>query len=182
MDFGFGRTITMLEEDNNMQTKLLINGQLVNGEGPAQPVLNPSLGAVLVEINEATKPRSTPPCVPPIMLSMLVANRAERPLAAAAETRRRHRSPRRRTGQTRIRQLRQTLQRCAQRRDSGDCRRVPFLRRRQPLHERFGRWRIPARPHLDDPSRSGRRDRLHRAVELPADDGRLENRPGAGRR
>jgi aminobutyraldehyde dehydrogenase len=65
----------------------------------------------------------------------------------------------------------------AERRDPGDCRRVPFLRRRQPLHERFGRRRIPARPHLDDPPRPGGRDRLHRAVELPADDGRLENRP-----
>ena len=34
-----------------MQTKLLINGQVVNGEGPAQPVLNPALGEVLVESN-----------------------------------------------------------------------------------------------------------------------------------
>ena len=38
-----------------MQTQLLINGQLVNGEGPAQPVFNPSLGRVLVEINEASE-------------------------------------------------------------------------------------------------------------------------------
>lgn len=38
-----------------MQTRLLINGQLVAGEGPAQPVLNPALGEVLVEINEATQ-------------------------------------------------------------------------------------------------------------------------------
>ena len=38
-----------------MQTRLLINGQLVNGEGPAQAVLNPSLGEVLVEINEASE-------------------------------------------------------------------------------------------------------------------------------
>lgn len=38
-----------------MQTKLLINGQLVAGEGPAQPVFNPALGRVLVEINEATE-------------------------------------------------------------------------------------------------------------------------------
>ena len=37
-----------------MQTKLLINGQLVAGEGPAHDVLNPSLGATLVSINEAT--------------------------------------------------------------------------------------------------------------------------------
>jgi aminobutyraldehyde dehydrogenase len=38
-----------------MQTKLLINGQLVVGDGPAQAVLNPALGNVLVEINEASE-------------------------------------------------------------------------------------------------------------------------------
>jgi aminobutyraldehyde dehydrogenase len=38
-----------------MQTKLLINGQLVVGDGPAQAVLNPALGSVLVEINEASE-------------------------------------------------------------------------------------------------------------------------------
>ncbi len=38
-----------------MQTKLLINGQLVDGEGPAQQVFNPALGRVLVEINEASE-------------------------------------------------------------------------------------------------------------------------------
>ena len=37
-----------------MQTKLLINGQLVAGEGASQAVLNPSLGSVLVNINEAS--------------------------------------------------------------------------------------------------------------------------------
>ena len=31
-----------------MQTKLLINGQLVAGEGAIQPILNPSLGTTLV--------------------------------------------------------------------------------------------------------------------------------------
>ncbi|CAN1599157.1 gamma-aminobutyraldehyde dehydrogenase [Pseudomonas sp. B21-028] len=38
-----------------MQTKLLINGRLVNGEGPGQAVFNPALGRVLVEINEASE-------------------------------------------------------------------------------------------------------------------------------
>src|SRR5471032_3303944 len=38
-----------------MQTKLLINGHLVAGEGPSQPVFNPALGRVLVEINEASE-------------------------------------------------------------------------------------------------------------------------------
>ena len=37
-----------------MQTKLLINGQLIAGEGAAQAVLNPSLGTTLVKINEAS--------------------------------------------------------------------------------------------------------------------------------
>ncbi len=37
-----------------MQTKLLINGQLVAGEGAAQDVFNPSLGSVLIAINEAS--------------------------------------------------------------------------------------------------------------------------------
>ncbi|UUY06453.1 gamma-aminobutyraldehyde dehydrogenase [Pseudomonas sp. J452] len=37
-----------------MQSKLLINGELVDGLGAAQPVLNPSLGTVLVQIPEAT--------------------------------------------------------------------------------------------------------------------------------
>ena len=38
---------------------------------------------------------------------------------------------------------------------------------------------IPARLHLDDPPRSDRRRRLDHAVELSADDGDLEDRPGA---
>ncbi|MBV6287192.1 gamma-aminobutyraldehyde dehydrogenase [Pseudomonas aegrilactucae] len=38
-----------------MQTRLLINGQLVTGEGPALSVLNPALGTVLVDINEASE-------------------------------------------------------------------------------------------------------------------------------
>ncbi len=37
-----------------MQTKLLINGQLVDGAGASQPVLNPALGAPLVHICEAS--------------------------------------------------------------------------------------------------------------------------------
>ncbi|WP_342246352.1 gamma-aminobutyraldehyde dehydrogenase [Pseudomonas sp. OTU5201] len=37
-----------------MQTKLLINGQLIAGDGPSLAVLNPSLGTALVEIPEAS--------------------------------------------------------------------------------------------------------------------------------
>ncbi|PWB30853.1 gamma-aminobutyraldehyde dehydrogenase [Pseudomonas sp. SDI] len=38
-----------------MHTRLLINGQLVAGEGASYAVLNPALGATLVEINEASE-------------------------------------------------------------------------------------------------------------------------------
>jgi len=38
-----------------MQTRLLINGQLVAGEGEPLAVLNPALGSVLVEVNEASE-------------------------------------------------------------------------------------------------------------------------------
>ncbi|MCQ4269468.1 gamma-aminobutyraldehyde dehydrogenase [Pseudomonas kuykendallii] len=38
-----------------MQTKLLINGQLIDGEGERLAVLNPSLGAPLVQIAEASE-------------------------------------------------------------------------------------------------------------------------------
>ncbi|MGE8502781.1 MAG: gamma-aminobutyraldehyde dehydrogenase [Pseudomonas sp.] len=37
-----------------MQTKLLINGQLVAGEGEVQTIFNPSLGSALMEIPEAS--------------------------------------------------------------------------------------------------------------------------------
>ena len=37
-----------------MQTKLLINGQLVAGLGPIQTVLDPALGSPIAEIPEAT--------------------------------------------------------------------------------------------------------------------------------
>lgn len=37
-----------------MQHKLLINGELVSGEGEKQPVYNPAMGDVLLEIAEAS--------------------------------------------------------------------------------------------------------------------------------
>ena len=69
-----------------------------------------------------------------------------------------------------------------ERRDSGDRRRVPLLRRRRAHDARRGRRRVPAGLHEHDPPRSGRRGRVHRAVELSADDGGLEAGAGARRR
>ena len=65
------------------------------------------------------------------------------------------------------------------RRDAGLRRQPPLLRRRG-AHARgqVGR-RVHARLHVDDPARAARDRRRDRAVELPADDGGLEDRPGA---
>jgi len=124
-----------------MQTKLLINGQLVQGEGPAQAVFNPALGRVLVEINEASEAQ---------------VDAAVRAADAAFEN----------WSQT-----------------APKDRSLLLLKFAGAIEAHRGeRRRILARPYLDDPPRSGRRDRVHRAVELPADDGRVENRPGPGRR
>ena len=50
------------------------------------------------------------------------------------------------------------------------------------MHGGQGRGRVPRGLHVDDPPRARRRRRPDRAVELPADDGRVEDRPGAGHR
>ncbi len=120
-----------------MQTKLLINGQLIDGEGPAQSVFNPALGRVLVEINEASEAQVDAAVraadaafdswsqTPPKERSLLLLKLAD---AIEALWRRTGRNWNRTTAANRHR-------RRVERRDPGDCRRVPLLRRRQPLHE-----------------------------------------------
>ena len=61
-------------------------------------------------------------------------------------------------------------------------RQPPLLRRRGPVPRRSRRRRVHGRLHVDAPARPARGRRVDRAVELPADDGDLEDRPGAGRR
>ena len=62
-------------------------------------------------------------------------------------------------------------------------RRLPaLLRRRCALPRRQGLGRVRRGLHLDRPPRGGRRRRPDRALELPADDGRMEDRAGARRR
>ena len=68
------------------------------------------------------------------------------------------------------------------RRDPGRRRQPALLRRRRAAPGGPRRRRVHGRPHVDDPPRADRRRRPDRAVELPADDGRLEDRPGAGGR
>ncbi len=45
----------MTLEESPMQTRMLINGQLVAGEGPAWTVLDPAKGTAVAQINEATE-------------------------------------------------------------------------------------------------------------------------------
>jgi hypothetical protein len=71
----------------------------------------------------------------------------------------------------------------ARRRDPGHRRLLPLLRRRGALHERHRSANEYLPGHTSMIRRDARRrGRLDRAVELPADDGRLEDRPGARRR
>ena len=81
-----------------MQTKLLINGKLVAGEGRSEDVLNPATGEVLVASAEASRgSRSTRGGAPPTSVRRLGAHRAEGPRRAAAEARRADRGRRRPT-------------------------------------------------------------------------------------
>jgi len=52
-----------------MQTKLLINGKLVAGEGRIEEVLNPATGKVLAKVPRRRARRSTPPSRQPTQRS-----------------------------------------------------------------------------------------------------------------
>ena len=94
----------------------------------------------------------------------------------AARARRPHRGARRRARRARVGQRGQAAGRGQGGRDRHDGRSPPVLRRRGAHARGQGERRVPRGLHLDDPARAGRRGRPDRAVELPADDGRLEDR------
>ena len=62
---------------------------------------------------------------------------------------------------------------------AGDGRQPALLRRRRAQPGGQGRGRVPRGLHVLGAPRGGRRRRPDRALELPADDGDLEDRPGA---
>ena len=100
-----------------------------------------------------------------------------RPAEAGRPARRQRRGARPRRG----RQRRQA----ARRRRRGDpalLRSPALLRRRRPGARGPRRRRVRRGLHVDDPSRAAGRGGPDHAVELPAEDGDLEDRAGAGRR
>ena len=117
----------------------------------------------------------------PRRLRRLVEHDARRALAGAAEDRRRARGARRRDRRARVPQRRQAAAGGQGRRDRRDGRQPALLRGRRAQPGGQGRGRVPRGLHVLDAPRGGRRDRPDRALELPAADGDLEDRAGAGR-
>jgi acyl-CoA reductase-like NAD-dependent aldehyde dehydrogenase len=162
-----------------MQTKLLINGQLVAGEGAGQAVLNPSRGVALLHMNEASHAQ---------------VDAAVNAAAAAFDN----------WSQLPVKERAMLLLRLADkieanaeelaRLESDNCGK-PFglaLNDEIPAIADVFRFFAGASRclqgsaageylHVYDPARPDWRGGLHRALELPVDDGRLEVGPGAGR-
>ena len=97
----------------------------------------------------------------------------------AAQARRHDRGARGRDRRARVGQRRQADRRLPRRRDPVHGRQPALLRRRGALPRGPRGGRVRERLHVDHPPRAGRRDRPDRALELPADDGGVEDRPGA---
>ncbi len=160
-----------------MCTALLIDGELVAGEGFVEPILNPATGEILTHIAEASTEQ--------VEAAILAAHRA---FAEWSRT----------TPQQRSNLLLDIANAVEKHADhlarleslncgkplhlARHCRRVPLLRRRRALPDRSAQRRILAGLHQHGPSRSDWRGRLDCAVELPDHDGRVENRPGPRRR
>ena len=107
---------------------------------------------------------------------------ARRALAGAAQARRRDRGARATRSPSSSRPTPASRCRRQGRRDPGDGRQPALLRGRRAQHGGQGGRRVPRGLHVVHPPRAGRRRRPDRAVELPADDGGVEDRPGARRR
>ncbi len=149
-----------------MQHKLLINGELVSGEGEKQPVYNPATGDVLLEIAEASAEQ--------VDAAVRAAD------AAFAEW-----------GQTTPKVRAECLLKLADVIEENGQVFAELESRNcgKPLHSAFND-EIPAivdvfrffASYFDDPSRSVGGRGFYRTVELSADDGRVETCSGAGGR
>ena len=161
-----------------------IDGEFVDPvDGQTEPILNPATGEVIAHAPLSTAEdvdRAVSAARARVPDGWSTTTPGER-AAGAAEARRRDRGARRRARRARVRQRRQADRRVPRRRDPVHGRQPALLRRRGAVPRGPRRRRVRQRLHLDHPPRADRRRRPDRAVELPADDGGLEDRPGARR-
>ena len=158
----------------------LVAGDLVDAvDGGVREVVNPATGDVIAEVPEGSAGRRRPRGrrrqggVP-----RLARHDARRARARDAQARRPARGARRGAVRARVRERRQADDGRA-RGDAGHGRQRALLRRRR-AHARGPRGRrVHGRLHEHGAARADRRRRPDRAVELPADDGDLEDRAGA---
>ena len=106
---------------------------------------------------------------------------AERAAAGPAQVRRRHRGPGRRVRPPRGREHRQAARADGVGGGSADGRPAALLRRRRARARGQVGGRVHGRAHLLDPPRADRRRRPGHPVELPDDDGDVEDCPGTRR-
>ncbi len=160
--------------------KNLVGGELVEStSGETMEVLNPATGETIAEV-----PRGTADDVERAVEAAKGAAPAwgARPpkerMELLLKPRRRDRRARGRAREARVPERRQA-DGDRGRRDAVLRRQPALLRRGRADARRQGRGRVRRGLHVDHPPRAARRRRRDRAVELPADDGRLEARPGA---
>ena len=163
------------------QHKNFVGGKWVDAvDGGTMEVLNPATGETIAEVPQRDpgrrRPRGGGGQGGAAGVARDDSGRARR---GAAQARRRARGATPTSSPSSSRRTSASRSSYAQGRDAGLGRQHPLLRRRRPrARGQVGR-RVHARLHLDAPPRAARDRRRDRAVELPADDGGLEDRPGA---
>ena len=159
-----------------------VGGKWVDAaEGGTAEIVNPSTGETISEVPNGTQADvdravEAAKTALPEWLETTPGERAEMMLEARGRARRQHGG----AGSARVPERRQAAARGAGR-DARFLGQHPLLRRRGAHARRSRSGRVHARVHVDDPPRAGRDRRPDLPVELPADDGRLEDRAGAGR-
>ena len=165
--------------------QMFIDGEWVNSsDGQTRDVINPATGEVLATVQEGTKEDADKAvaAAEARVRGRLVRLHAEGPAARAPQVRRRDRGERRRDREARGAERGQAGCCDALGGDPADRRQPPVLRRRGPHDGGPGGGGVHGRVHELRPARADRRRRLDRAVELPADDGDLEDRSRARHR
>ncbi len=161
--------------------KNFVNGEYVEPEsGRYSDVVNPATGETYAQAPISSEQRRRPRLRRGLRRVRRVARLdAGRAPARAAALRRRDRVARRRVRRRRGREHRQAARAHGLGGDPADGRPDPLLRGRGARARRSLRRRVHARHDLVHPARADRRRRPGHALELPAADGDLEDRPGA---